>query len=177
MFGAIEHQVTMIVSNCNVDMKWVTDNWESTIFVLNQSYQRVCFLNHFEKILSLFHFIIANITELRSFNFKSFLQSMSNKKPKSDKMLTSETMVENLASVNIETRPSKVNKGSFITTLAKLNVKKTVWTNRRTSSQKLETMSSSAFFKEELLSFFYKALTFFFRAVEESVSNPSINYE
>ena len=50
-FGAVEHQLTMILGDCKLDIQWITDNWQSVVFVCQQPYSKVCVLNHFETII------------------------------------------------------------------------------------------------------------------------------
>ncbi len=182
LFGAVEHQVTMIMSNCTLDLNWVKENWDSVIFILNQKFSRIAFLNDFEKVLSLYHFILLNFNELSSQNFNSLISNPPTKPKSSNKTLTSETtMVENLTAVNIQTRDVSKGKrpGLFISEIAKINQKKIIWTNnsRRTSAQKLDDKNSSQVYRPELLRFFDKILLFFFKAIEECVSSPTVNYE
>ena len=74
-FGAKEHMTMNIMNEMVLDLDYLKERWEDVLFILGLKYNACCFMNNFEKILSLYHFVTTNLMELSSMPFKPLLEN------------------------------------------------------------------------------------------------------
>lgn len=138
----------MILSNCKVDLRWISDNWQSVLFVCSQPYSKVSILNYFETILQIYSFIAVNIANCRSLDFKSFTVATT---------INSNTTINETASSSRRIhRSSRQMSSSFNQTLmSRFDLSKSIW-----KSKPVTTAVDSSRYRPEVVRFIQRALFF-----------------
>ena len=166
---AIEHHIQETLSCAELTLEWVKSNWVDLIPIFKEKFSNVSYLNHFEVILHLYHFVVIHIYELKSLDFESIMTSPKYKDPAKGRSFLDRPKTTNMSDLPLK---KEKLKGFFITDLAKKNRGKIIW---KDASEPHTTLSWNAL-KEEHLFFIGKGLLFMFRAAEDFMGGHGIDY-
>ena len=178
LHGAVDHELVMISERLKMNVGWMSENWHDVLFVLKQKYAAVCYLNCFQSILELFHYVTIHLKQMHSFDLSPLMTSAAKKPPSRKSRITEDI------DVPIASSSGNVHKkrtiGDFITSLAKLNPKQTIWRNQeaqRSKSTKAASVRPAFVINDPQSYFIRKSLAFYFKTLEESVKSPLLDYE
>jgi hypothetical protein len=193
-FGAAEHRLREIFEKVTLSLEWVKANWSDVIFVLKQHFNRVSYLNSFEKVLHLYHIVGISFPGLQHLDFSEMLPaefvaqpSKASTNKNSYSMLEQnqpqlplrghnnfqsfiETPTVNSQLANQIRKLSKPENGDSNQSLSRQPAK-SIWATRPSSRASTTQLNPAQSY------FFSKALCFFFKAAEDNVRAPTLNYE